>query len=99
VADVAPAAAACFDDQEADLRRQIDQIRGKTIAPERQARLIARREQTIAANARMRAACWFNAAVSSFNLKRADDARRFGSKVADDEQYGGRTRELLSRIH
>jgi tetratricopeptide (TPR) repeat protein len=97
-ADVAPATAVCFDQQEVELRRQITEIRAKTMAADRQARQIAKREQTIAANARMRAACWFNATVASFNLKKPDDARRFGEKVADDEQFGERTRDLLSRL-
>lgn len=98
VADVAPASAACFDSQEAELRHQIDDIRKKAMPEERQARLIAKRQQTIANNARMRAACWFNAAVASFNLKKPDDARRYGGKVADDEQFRQRIKDLLLRL-
>jgi tetratricopeptide (TPR) repeat protein len=98
VANVAPASAGCFDRQEVDLNKQIVDIRAKSMATDKQARQIARREETIANNARMRAACWFNAAVASFNLKRPDDARKYGEKVADDERFGERVRELLSRL-
>jgi tetratricopeptide (TPR) repeat protein len=98
VADVAPASAVCFDGQEVELKNQIADIRTKALPPERIARQIAKREQTIANNARMRATCWFNAAVASFNLKNTDDARRYGEKVADDEQFGQRVKELLSRL-
>ena len=66
--------------------------------PDTAARQIARREQTIANNARMRATCWFNAAVASFNLKKPDDVRKYGEKVADDEQFGQRIKDLLSRL-
>jgi tetratricopeptide (TPR) repeat protein len=98
VADVAPASAICFDGQETELKNQIADIRTKSMAPDKQARQIARREQTLAANARMRAACWFNAAVASFNLKKPDDVRKYGEKVADDEQFGERAKGLLSRV-
>ncbi|HEY2907021.1 MAG TPA: hypothetical protein VGJ29_14055 [Vicinamibacterales bacterium] len=98
VADIAPTSAVCFDQQEVELKNQIADTRTRALAPERLARQIARREQTIANNARMRAACWFNAAVASFNLKKADDVRRYGEKVADDEQFSQRIKELLSRL-
>jgi tetratricopeptide (TPR) repeat protein len=98
VADVAPAAATCFDDQEAELKKQIADIRTKTMPADRQARQIARREQTIGSNARMRATCWFNATVASFNLRKPEDARKYGEKVADDEQFGPRVKDLLLRL-
>jgi tetratricopeptide (TPR) repeat protein len=97
-AEIAPASAVCFDAQEVELRKQIDQIRVKPMNADKQARQIAKREQMIAANARMRATCWFNATVASFNLKRSDDVRRFAGKVADDEQFGARVKELLARL-
>jgi len=98
VAEVAPASAICFDDQEAELKKQIADLRAQTMAPEKRARQIARRENTLAANARMRATCWFNAAVASFNLKKPDEARKYGEKVAGDEQFGARIKDLLSRL-
>jgi hypothetical protein len=63
-----------------------------------QARQIGKREQEIASGARMRATCWFNAAMASFNLARPADARRYADKVAADEQFGDRARELLTRL-
>ena len=44
-------------------------------ARERQARQIARREQQLAAQARMRATSWFNTAAACFNLSRHDEAQ------------------------
>ncbi len=98
VADVAPSSAVCFDEAEAELRKQIANLRARTMDPAKQARQIAKREQTIAVNGRMRATCWFNATVAAFNLHRADDARRFADKVADDEQFRDRVKDLLARL-
>ena len=64
----------------------------------RQARQIRRREQDIAKGRRMRATSWFNLAVSSYSLSRKDEARQYAEKVADDEQFGERARDLLSRL-
>jgi tetratricopeptide (TPR) repeat protein len=98
VADVAPASAVCFDGQEAELKNQIADLRVKAMAEDKRARQIAKREQTIANNARMRATCWFNAAVASFNLRKPDDVRKYGEKVTDDEQFGQRIKDMLSRL-
>ena len=46
----------------------------------------------------MTATSWFNIAVSYFNLSRKDEAREYAEKVADDEQFGERARDLLSRL-
>ena len=51
-------------------------VAGSGRLPERQARQIARREQQLAANIRMRATSWFNTAAGSFNLSRHDEARQ-----------------------
>ena len=64
----------------------------------RKARQIARRQQQVASAVRMRATCWFNAAVANFNLSKPDEARRYAEKVADDEQFGERARDLTARI-
>jgi hypothetical protein len=68
------------------------------MAPERKARIVARREQQLASDARMRATAWYNAAAANFNLARADEARRFAEKVADDAFFGERARSLLERL-
>ena len=61
-------------------------------------RQIARREQQIADARRKMATSWFNVAIAYYNLARNADARQFAERVADDEQFGERARELLSRL-
>jgi tetratricopeptide (TPR) repeat protein len=97
-ADVLVETAACLEKVEVTLNKEIADIRASTQPPERQARLIAKREQQIAADRRMIATCWYNTAVSYFSLSRKEDARAFAEKVADDEQFGERARELLARL-
>jgi tetratricopeptide (TPR) repeat protein len=94
----AVSAAGCIDAAEAGLRVQIEEIR-KSDAPEaRKARQIAAREQQIASGTRMRATCWFNAAVGSFNTRKIDDARMFAAKLDSDAQYGDRARDLVAQL-
>jgi hypothetical protein len=97
-ARVAAEAGSCFETEESTLQQELATIRAALMAPERQSRLIARREQQLAADARMRAAAWFNAAAANFNLSRGDEARRFAEKVADDAFFGERARSLLERL-
>jgi tetratricopeptide (TPR) repeat protein len=97
-ADTARRAGACFDEDEAQLRREIDEVQASQMTDERQQRLIARRAEQISTNARMRAACWFNAAAAHFNLGEKDDARLYAQKVAGDERFGDRARDLLARL-
>jgi tetratricopeptide (TPR) repeat protein len=89
----------CFDREEEELRGEIERFRAASdMPPERRARQIARRERQITANGRMRANAWFNAAAASFNVGRRDEARAFAEKVADDEQFGDRARQLIERL-
>jgi tetratricopeptide (TPR) repeat protein len=97
-ASAAAAAAGCFDAEERRLLEEIEQFRTAKMPPERRDRQIARREQQIAGNARMRAAAWFNAAASNFNLGRKDDARLFAEKLIDDQQFAARANDLLGRL-
>jgi tetratricopeptide (TPR) repeat protein len=91
-------AAGCIDGAEAGLRAQIEEIR-KSDAPEaRKTRQIAAREQQIASGIRMRATCWYNAAVGSYNTRKADDARMYAAKLDGDAQYGERARDLVSQL-
>ena len=46
----------------------------------------------------MMATSWFNTAVACYNLSRKAEARQYAEKVAADEQFGDRARELLSRL-
>jgi len=96
--DVAVGTAGCLDDAEAFAKQDIDRIAGSSAPEARKARQIARRQQQIAAVARMRATCWYNAAVANFNMSRLDDARRYADKVAGDEQFGERARTLVGRL-
>ena len=41
---------------------------------------------------------WFDTAVACYNLSRKAEAQQYAEKVADDEQFGGRAKELLSRL-
>jgi tetratricopeptide (TPR) repeat protein len=97
-ADTARRAGACFDEDEAQLRREIDEVKASQMSEERQLRLTARRADQISTNARMRAACWFNAAAAHFNLGERDDARLYAQKVAGDERFGDRARDMLARL-
>jgi tetratricopeptide (TPR) repeat protein len=97
-ARVAADAASCFDVEETTLQEELTTLRAALMAPERQARLIARREQQVAGNARMRAVAWFNAAAANFNLARGAEARRFAEKLAGDSFFGERARTLLERL-
>jgi tetratricopeptide (TPR) repeat protein len=96
--DVAAGTAGCLDDAEAAARQDIERIAASTLSDARKARQTARRQQQIASAVRMRATCWFNAAVANFNLSKPDEARRYAEKVADDEQFGERARALTARI-
>jgi tetratricopeptide (TPR) repeat protein len=98
VAQVAADAGACFEREEVTLQQELATVRAAQMAPERRARLVARREQQLAADARMRATVWYNAAAANFNLARTDEARRFAEKVAGDTVFGERARSLLERI-
>lgn len=97
-AQVAAEAGSCFELEEEQLRRELDEVRTAPMAEDRRARQIARREQQLASDARMRVTSWFNAAVASVNLSRPADARRFAEKVAADEQFRDRARALLEQI-
>jgi tetratricopeptide (TPR) repeat protein len=94
----AVAASGCIDAAEAGLRAQIEQIRTSDAPEARKARQIAGREQQIASGIRMRATCWFNAAVGSYNTRKSDDARMFAAKLDGDAQYGDRARDLISQL-
>jgi tetratricopeptide (TPR) repeat protein len=96
--DVAVGTAGCLDDAEAFAKADIDRIAASSATDARKARQIARRQQLIASAVRMRATCWYNTAVANFNMSRPDDARRYADKVAGDEQFGERARDLVGRL-
>jgi tetratricopeptide (TPR) repeat protein len=88
----------CLERAERGLLDEIVAIQTSTDPPSRQALKIARREQFLAKTRRMLATSWFDSAVAYYNLARPAEARRFAQKVVDDEQFGPRARELLSRL-
>jgi tetratricopeptide (TPR) repeat protein len=94
----AVAAAGCIDAAEIGLRRQIEEIRRSEAPEARKARQIAGREQQIASGIRMRATCWFNAAVGSYNTRKLDDVRMYAAKLDGDSQYADRARDLVAQL-
>ncbi len=89
----------CLDRAEQTSKREIEEFRAAPDLPaERRDRQIKKREQQIANGRRMMAQSWFNIAVASYNLSRPEEARQYATKVADDEQFGERARDLLSRL-
>ena len=97
-AEVFVETATCLQNGQRQYTEEIAQIQRSNASTERKARQIARREKLIRDAERMIATSWFNTAVASFNLSRKDDARQYAEKVADDQQFGERARELLSRL-
>ena len=95
---VAANAAACFDADLARLSAEIDSLRTAEMRPDQRDRQIAKRQQQIRSETRMRAASWFDAAAANYNLSRKDEARLFAEKLLDDEQYRDRASELLARL-
>jgi tetratricopeptide (TPR) repeat protein len=96
--DVLTEAIACFDASEDAIRQDIVRIRASNAAPDRQMRQIGRREQQLAAQARMRITSWFNVAAASFNLGHYPQATEYAERVADDAQFRERALDLLSRL-
>ena len=97
-ADVFVETATCLQNAQREYTEEIAQIQRSNASEERKARQIARREKLIRDAERMIATSWFNTAVASFNLSRKAEARQYAEKVADDQQFGERARELLSRL-
>ena len=88
----------CLEGWEKNFNEEIARLRTSNQPARRIQRQIARREQQIADARRKMATSWFNVAIAYYNLARNADARQFAERVADDEQFGERARELLSRL-
>ncbi len=91
-------AGTCLSSTERGLRIEIERIRDSDASESRKMRQIAAREKQMASVIRMRANCWYNGAVANFNLSRRDEARALAERIADDEQFGERARQLLDRL-
>jgi len=97
-ADVLLEAARCLEGNDAAYRQEIASIEASNDPPARKAGKIARREQYIAKGRRQIATSWFAIAVAYYNLSRKTEARQFAEKVADDDLFGERARELMARL-
>jgi tetratricopeptide (TPR) repeat protein len=97
-AEVLANAAKCLQANEERFALEIESIRASTDPPARKESKIKRREQYIAKGRRQIATSFFNVAVASYNLQRAAEARSYAEKVLDDEQFGARAKEILSRV-
>ncbi len=90
--------AACLTDAEHGYEADIAKIAASSEPQARKESKIGRRQQYIASGRRQMATAWFDTAIAYYNLSRREDARTYAAKVADDEQFGERARELLSRL-
>jgi nitrate reductase alpha subunit len=88
----------CLENWERDYHAEIARLRASNQPATRVQRQVARREQQIADGRRKMATSWFNVAVAYYQLARKAEARQYAEKVADDEQFGERARELLTRL-
>ena len=97
-ADVLLEAARCLENNETGYLQEIASIQASSDPPARKAGKIARREQYLAKGRRQIATSWFDIAVAYYNLSRKTEARQFAEKVAGDELFGERARELMARL-
>ena len=88
----------CLEGNDKAYSEEIASIQASGDPPARKAAKIARREQYIAKGRRQIATSWFDIAVAYYNLARRSEARQFAEKVADDEQFGERARDLMARL-
>jgi tetratricopeptide (TPR) repeat protein len=91
-------AARCLEGNEIAYLQEIASIQASNDPPARKAGKIARREQYVAKGRRQLATSWFDIAVAYYNLSRRAEARQFAEKVAGDEQFGERAREIMARL-
>jgi tetratricopeptide (TPR) repeat protein len=97
-ADVLVNAAQCLAANEIAYHDEIASIQASNDPPARKAGKITRREAYIAKGRRQIATSWFDIAVACYNLSRRAEARQFAEKVVDDQQFGERAKDLLSRL-
>jgi tetratricopeptide (TPR) repeat protein len=96
--EILPNAAICLQTNEDNYRKEIASIDASDDPPERKTAKIARREQYIAKGRRQMATSWFDTAVAWYNLSHKAEAQQYAEKVMDDEQFGARAKEILSRV-
>jgi len=92
------ATVACLENARAATKKEIDRIAASETREDRKSRQIATRTARIDTANRMISAAWFNMAASYFNLGRREEARPFAERLVNDERFGERARDLLSRL-
>ena len=97
-ADVLIEAARCLQENENGYLKEIDTIEASDEPPARKAAKIARRRQYIEKGRRQMATAWFDTAVACYNLARRSEAQQYAEKVAGDQQFGERAKEILARL-
>jgi tetratricopeptide (TPR) repeat protein len=98
-ADTLSQTVVCLDSEDQQLAVEMTAIRAADMPEARRAQQIARHERQLVTNRRWRTTSWFNTAVAYFYLSRPKEASAYAERVVDDEQFGTRARELLSRLH
>jgi hypothetical protein len=97
-ADILIGAAQCLQVNDDNYLKEIDTIEASDEPPARKAAKIARRRQYIEKGRRQMATAYFDTAVACYNLARKSDALRYAEMVANDQQFGARAKEILSRL-
>ena len=97
-ADILIDAARCLQENENGYLKEIDTIEASDEPPARKAAKIARRRQYIEKGRRQMATAWFDTAVACYNLARKREALQYAEKVAADQQFGARAKEILARL-
>jgi tetratricopeptide (TPR) repeat protein len=97
-ADILIGAAQCLQENDNNYLKEIDTIEASDEPPARKAAKIARRRQYIEKGRRQMATAWFDTAVACYNLARKSEAQQYAEKVVDDQQFGERAKEILSRL-
>jgi tetratricopeptide (TPR) repeat protein len=96
--EILPNAVLCLQVNEENYRKEMASIESSDDPPARKTAKIARREQYIAKGRRQIATSYFDTAVAAYNLSRKSEAQQYAQKVIDDEQFGARAKEILSRL-
>ena len=97
-AEILIGAAQCLQENDKNYLNEIDTIEASDEPPARKAAKIARRRQYIEKGRRQMATAWFDTAVACYNLARKGEAQQYAEKVVDDQQFGERAKEILSRL-
>ncbi len=92
------AAEPCYRNDEAGLRRRIQELDESDLPADRKARLIKAKEQQIAATLLQQARCAYNAAAACLNMNDAASARPFLDRAMAHPEFAAAAARLLDRI-